>query len=104
MRSVCIGLLLLAGGLTEACMDQDPNELNGTPLVRRRTNHAKAIRADDEDLDEASSSDDDDDSTTTPSTTGTPSTSNTPAKTQIKRTVEQQCFEIINKYRAKNNL
>lgn len=109
--------------MTEGCAPDDPNELTGTPL-RRRTNHSKAVRADDDDDDVSAeesdvAADDDDSETTgaspsrpTGSTSGSgpvtqapaPTQTPAPAQTPTLKTIQQQCFEIVNKYRAMRGL
>jgi uncharacterized protein YkwD len=102
MRWFVAAFVLLAACSTE----EDPNELTGTPLLHHRTNGAKAIRAD-----ETLGDDDDDDSTTTTTTSSsgsgtdsTTTTGGTSSAASVKKSIAQQCFEIINKYRAKTNL
>lgn len=117
MRLLAVVLLFVACCLA-ACAANDPADLMGTPILRRRTDHSKALRAD---------GDDDDDTATTTKkkkttvargdggtidtvTGGTddgavfvPDGAKASAAPTAK-SVEQQCYEIINKYRATKGL
>lgn len=132
MRWLLALLLFVATSTLVACTSDDPAELEGTPILRHRTDGSKAIRADDDDDDDTTPSTTSKKKKTTPATTGgtttaSASTSNADdgptfdptivansgtssssgaasSAPQTAATVEEQCFEIINKYRAKTGL